>query len=95
MGIVYLAEDTKLKRNVALKVLPLSNADDESARRRVLREARAAAALDHPNICAIYEVGEDSGRSYIAMQYIKGETLDAHLMKGPLSCDVRSNLQCK
>lgn len=87
MGRVYLAEDTKLKRNVALKVLPLSNAGDEETRRRMLREARAAAALDHPNICAIYEVGEESGRSYIAMQYLKGETLDARMMKGRLSCN--------
>ena len=92
MGKVYLAEDTKLKRNVALKVLPLANAGDESARRRLLREARAAAALDHPNICAIYEVGEESGQSYIAMQYIKGETLDARMMKGRLSCDVALQL---
>ena len=95
MGKVYLAEDTKLKRNVALKVLPLANAGDESARRRLLREARAAAALDHPNICAIYEVGEESGRSYIAMQYIKGETLDARMMKGRLRATWRSNSQWK
>ena len=87
MGRVYLAEDTKLKRNVALKVLPLANAGDEETHRRMLREARAAAALDHPNICAIYEVGEESGRSYIAMQYLKGETLDTRMMKGRLSCN--------
>jgi eukaryotic-like serine/threonine-protein kinase len=86
MGQVYLAEDTKLKRNVALKVLPVS-ASDENARKRLLREARAAAALDHPNICGIHEVGEANGTSYIAMQYIEGETLDVLLKHGPLASD--------
>jgi serine/threonine-protein kinase len=86
MGKVYLAEDTKLKRNVALKVLPVS-ANDEHARKRLLREARAAAALDHPNICGIHEVGEANGTSYIAMQYIDGETLDVLLKRGPLASD--------
>ena len=86
MGKVYLAEDTKLKRNVALKVLPVS-ASDEAARKRLLREARAAAALDHPNICGIHEVGEENGTSYIAMQYIDGETLDVLLKRGPLTSD--------
>ena len=58
MGKVYLAEDTKLNRKVSLKVLPVLTGDDQAARKRLLREARAAAALDHPNICAIYEAGE-------------------------------------
>ncbi|MDQ3666950.1 MAG: protein kinase, partial [Acidobacteriota bacterium] len=87
MGKVYLAEDTKLKRNVALKVLPSVSARDEAARKRLLREARAAAALDHPNICGIHEVGDVDGIGYIAMQYIDGETLDMRLKRGPLSCD--------
>ena len=86
MGKVYLAEDTKLKRNVALKVLPAFTASDEAARKRLLREARAAAALDHPHICAIYEVGEADGQSYIAMQYVEGETLEERLKRTRLSC---------
>jgi serine/threonine protein kinase len=85
MGSVYLAEDTKLKRNVALKVLPSSNATDESARKRLLREAQAAAALDHPNICAIHEVGEANGTSYIAMQFIEGESLAEILQRRQLT----------
>src|SRR5437667_5044111 len=85
MGKVYLAEDRKLKRKVALKVLPITNRGDEEARRRLLREAQAAAALDHPNICAIYEVDEESDRGYIAMQYIEGETLEARMARQRLS----------
>src|SRR2546428_11316200 len=87
MGKVYLAEDTKLKRKVALKVLPTVHSGDEQARRRLLREAQAAAAPDHLNICAIYEVDEESNPSYIAMQYIKGETLEARMARERLSLD--------
>ena len=65
MGEVYLAEDTKLNRKVAIKILPPDTTASEPANRRLLREARAAANLDHPNICAIHEVGEDDGRSFI------------------------------
>src|SRR5262245_55933712 len=75
MGEVYLAEDLKLERKVAIKFLPPAFMSDEQSRKRLLREARAAAALDHPNICTIYEVGEEAGRSFIVMQYIEGETL--------------------
>src|SRR5262245_33762513 len=71
MGEVYLAEDLKLARKVAIKLLPTALMSDEEARRRQMREARAAAALDHPNICAIYEVGDQAGRSFIVMQYIE------------------------
>ena len=85
MGKVYLAEDKKLNRKVALKVLPSVSAGDEAARNRLLREARAAAALDHPNVCSIHEVGNDDGVSYIAMQYIDGETLDVRLKRGSLN----------
>ena len=63
MGQVYLAEDTRLLRRVAIKVLPASAVDDERARQRLIHEARAAAALDHPNICAIYEIGEADGNT--------------------------------
>ncbi len=84
MGEVYLAEDTQLGRRVAIKLLPTETISDEHARKRLVREARAAAMLDHPNICSVYEVGEADGRSFIAMQYIEGETLDAKLKRKPL-----------
>ena len=86
MGKVYRAEDTKLQRDVALKILPVQTNSNEN-RARFLREARSAAALDHPNICAIHEVGEQNGISYIAMQHIEGETLDARVKRGELSYD--------
>ncbi|HEX8845824.1 MAG TPA: protein kinase [Pyrinomonadaceae bacterium] len=87
MGKVYLAKDSKLKRRVALKVLPAASSGDEEARRRLLHEAQAAAALDHPNICAIYEVNEESDPCYIAMQYVEGETLEARVASGRLPLD--------
>jgi eukaryotic-like serine/threonine-protein kinase len=84
MGEVYLAEDTQLGRHVAIKLLPPETISDDHARKRLVREARAAATLDHPNICSIYEVGEADGRSFIAMQYIEGETLEARIKRKPL-----------
>ena len=84
MGDVYLAQDTGLQRRVALKLLPGAADADDTARKRLVREAQAAAGLDHPNICTIYEVGEVNGHSYIAMQYIDGETLAERLKRGPL-----------
>ena len=84
MGEVYLAEDTKLNRFVALKLLPPSKSADEDANRRLLREARSAAALDHPHICHIHEIGETDGRSFIVMQFCEGETLAEKLEKGKL-----------
>ena len=75
MGEVYLAEDTILGRRVAVKFLSAKLTGDERSKKRLLREARAAAKLDHANICAIYEVGEIDGDSFIAMQYIEGENL--------------------
>ncbi len=84
MGEVYLAEDSQLGRRVAIKLLPPETISDEHARKRLIREARAVAALDHPNICSIYEVSEADGRSFIAMQYIEGETLDLRLRRKPV-----------
>ena len=84
MGDVYLAEDTGLHRRVALKLLSGALAADDTARKRLVREAQAAAGLDHPNICTIYEVGEADGHSFIAMQYVDGETLAERLKRGPL-----------
>lgn len=87
MGDVYLAEDSKLDRQIAIKILPEKSIADEHARRRLIQEARAAAKLDHPNICAIHEVGEDGGNCYIAMQYVEGETLAEMVKKGALAFD--------
>src|SRR5437867_2513698 len=84
MGEVYLAEDTRLKRKVAIKFLPLRSIADEQAQKRLVREAQAAATLDHPNICAIHEVGRQDNISFIAMQYVEGETLAARIHGKPL-----------
>jgi formylglycine-generating enzyme required for sulfatase activity/dienelactone hydrolase len=84
MGTVYLAEDLTLQRRVALKFLPLEAGRTADAAARLLREARAASALDHPHIGTIYEVGEFEGQPFIAMAYYEGETLAARLARGPL-----------
>jgi serine/threonine protein kinase/Tfp pilus assembly protein PilF len=81
MGEVYLAEDKQLGRKVAIKFLPREVATDEHAKQRLLREAKTAATLDHPNICAIYEVGQEDDHSFIVLQYIEGETLAARLKR--------------
>jgi eukaryotic-like serine/threonine-protein kinase len=84
MGEVYLAKDLRLNRMVALKILPSDSAVDINANRRFLREAQAAAALEHPNICTTHEIGEQDGLSFIVMQYVEGETLAAKITAGSL-----------
>jgi eukaryotic-like serine/threonine-protein kinase len=79
MGVVYRAHDEKLHRDVALKLPTMDDLTNEEARSRILREARAASALNHPNICTIYEVGEVNGQPYIAMEYVPGETLSKRI----------------
>jgi TolB-like protein/predicted Zn-dependent protease len=87
MGEVYRAHDDALQRDVAIKVLPAATAEDEAARSRLLREARAAAALNHPHICTVYEVGEAGGRTFIAMELVEGSSLDRLISGGALPAD--------
>jgi TolB-like protein len=84
MGVVYAARDERLRRTVALKTMS-SLATDERSRARFWREARAAASVSHPNVCQIYEIGEDHGALYIAMELLEGEALSERLQRGPLS----------
>ncbi len=84
MGTVYLAEDTRLSRRVALKFIHDSRLKETHAKERFFREARAAAAIDHPNVAGVYEVGEVDGHSYIAMAHVEGQNLEERILEGPL-----------
>ena len=87
MGEVYKARDTRLDRTVAVKVLAAGVASDPEFRERFDREARSISALDHPHICALYDIGEHEGLAYLVMQHLEGETLAARLQRGPLPLD--------
>ena len=88
MGVVYTAQDQRLKRQVAIKLLTADLTRDETAKQRFLQEAQAASALDHPNICTIYEINEtDDGQLYLVMAYYEGETQKQRIERGPLALD--------
>ncbi len=85
MGVVYKAEDTKLKRTVALKFLPLQTMTSDEEKARFYHEAQAAAALDHPNICTVYEINEADGQTFIAMAFVEGLSLDGIIRRGEVT----------
>src|SRR5207249_4515926 len=84
MGEVYKARDTRLNRTVAIKVLPRNMADRLEVRQRFEREARAVSSLNHPHICALYDIGQQDAIDFLVMEYLDGETLTSRLKKGPL-----------
>src|SRR5437879_6369876 len=84
MGEVYRARDARLDRTVAIKILPAHLSQNAEAKERFDREARAISSLSHPNICHLYDVGQQDGASYLVMEYLDGETLADRLRKGPL-----------
>src|SRR4030081_3787102 len=87
MGEVYRARDTRLDRDVAVKVLPANLSSDPGLRQRLEREAKAVSRLSHPHICTLHDIGHQDGVDFIVMELVEGETLEKGLMKGPLPRD--------
>src|SRR6188768_409093 len=85
MGVVWLAEDTRLNRKVALKTVKSIDADTTEGKQRLMREARAAAALNHPHIAAVHDVLDAEGKVIVVFEYVEGETLSARVSRGPMS----------
>ncbi len=95
MGAVYLAEDTRLGRRVALKFINEALLKEKNSRNRLVREAKAAAAIDHPNIASVYEIDEVGGQPFIVMAYVKGQGLEDRVAEGPLEIRDALNIACQ